>query len=352
MRNHTTTKEWDPSQASDGLSRRELMAYSAAFGTSFLAAQGLAVADDTPTEASKALSQRGYAPKRYDMKKSINLWAFPYPDQWSLKECFELAKDAGFDGVEINFALEGEFSAESTEAEIHAIGELAKKVGIAISGVCSFLYWPYSLTHNDPQRRSKGFELAMKMIEAARILGTPNLLTIAGAVYIPWIEGEEPVANDVCDRRSREAIGKLLPVAKKAGVSLNIENIFANGYLYSPQEMVDYVDSFRSDHVAVHFDTGNIMQYQFPEHWIPILGKRIRNIHFKEWDKRVKEFNLNTFRTLLDGTTNWPAVIDALDRIGYRGYLTFEYFHPHQHYPEALIYQTSDSLDRMLGRLG
>ena len=32
--------------------------------------------------------------------------------------------------------------------------------------------------------------------------------------------------------------------------------------------------------------------------------------------------------------------MEALDKIGYRGYLTFEYFHPFLHYPEALIYQT------------
>ncbi|MHC4582311.1 MAG: sugar phosphate isomerase/epimerase, partial [Planctomycetota bacterium] len=35
----------------------------------------------------------------------------------------------------------------------------------------------------------------------------------------------------------------------------------------------------------------------------------------------------------------------------YRGYVTFEYFHPYPHYPEALIYQTSDSLDRILGHI-
>ena len=44
------------------------------------------------------------------------------------------------------------------------------------------------------------------------------------------------------------------------------------------------------------------------------------------------------------------AVMDALEAVGYRGFVTFEYFHPYQHYPEALIYQTSDSLDRILGR--
>jgi hexulose-6-phosphate isomerase len=42
--------------------------------------------------------------------------------------------------------------------------------------------------------------------------------------------------------------------------------------------------------------------------------------------------------------------MEELDKIGYDGYLTFEYFHPHNHYPEALLYHTSDALDRMLGR--
>jgi hypothetical protein len=122
--------------------------------------------------------KREAPPRRYDMKKSINLWAFPYPDQMSLQDCFQLAKDAGFDGVEINFALEGEFSAESTPDEIRSIGRLAEKVGIAISGVCSFLYWPYSLTHADPQRRQRGLQLARQMIQAAKLVGTENLLVV------------------------------------------------------------------------------------------------------------------------------------------------------------------------------
>ncbi|HWB08958.1 MAG TPA: sugar phosphate isomerase/epimerase family protein [Pirellulales bacterium] len=337
---------------SSPLGRRELLAYTAAFGSAFLAAQGLVEGEDRDTKRESEGRPENKPGKRYSMKKSINLWAFPYPQKMTLEECLQLAKDAGFDGVEINFALEGEFSAESKPADIERIGKMAEKLGIAISGVCSFLYWPYSLTSNDSQRRKKGLQLARQMIAAASALGTDNLLVVPGAVYIPWLEGTEPVPNDVCDRRAREAIAQLVPEAEKAGVTLNLENIFANAFLFSPQEMVEFVDSFHSPHVRVHFDTGNIMQYQFPEHWIPILGKRIKNIHFKEWDKRTHEFNLSTFRTLLDGTTNWPAVIEALDRIGYDGYVTFEYFHPFDHYPEALVYQTSDALDRMLGKKG
>ncbi|MCS7306324.1 MAG: sugar phosphate isomerase/epimerase [Thermoguttaceae bacterium] len=290
--------------------------------------------------------------KRYDMKKSINFWALPYPEKMTLRQALELCKDAGFDAVELNFDEKGEISPEASDRDLHAIGQMARAIGIQISGLCSFLFWPYSFSHEDPKKRQRGLELAFHMIRACKALGTENLLIVPGSVYAPWVPDAPPVPFDVCERRAKEAIRQLLPEAEKAAVYLNIENIFVNGFLHSPQEMIQFVDSFQSPWVRVHFDTGNIMQYHFPEHWIRLLGKRIKNVHLKEASKKVNEFNLNTFRPLLDGTTNWPAVLEAFDQIGYRGYLTFEYFHPWQYWPEALIYQTSDALDWMLGRKG
>ncbi len=315
--------------------RRDLLTMSAAAGAALLAADGL-----TAHEAK---------PKRYAMKKSINLWAFPYPEKMNLEQCLRLAKAAGFDGIELNYDLDNDLSPKSGAKEYAEIRKLADKVGIEISGLCSFLFWPYSLTHNDAAKRARGFELAKKMTEAAHDLGVENLLVVPGAVHIPWRTDYEPVPNDVCDKRAREVIGKLLPGAEKLKVKLNIENIFFNGYLMTPGEMADFVDSFKSEFVKVHFDTGNIMMFQFPEHWIKQLGKRIQNVHLKEFTKKGTDYSLETFRPLLDGTTNWPAVMSAFDETGYKGYLTFEYFHPYLHHPEALIYQTADSLDRLLG---
>ncbi|MDZ7615472.1 MAG: sugar phosphate isomerase/epimerase family protein [Patescibacteria group bacterium] len=334
-------------RSSQALSRREILAYSAAFGGSFLAAQGLLAADDAAAVAKPAGQP---VTPRYDMKKSINLWALPYPQKMTLRESLMICRDAGFDGVELNYALEGELSSESSEEDIRAVGKMVRDIGLDVSGVCSFLFWPYSFTHNDPERRARGRELAGRMIRAAELLETPNLLVVPGAVYAPWLPDEPPVKPDACYRRAHDAVASLVPAAEKAGVYLNIENIFANGFLHSPQEMIGFVDSFGSKHVAVHFDTGNIMQYHFPEHWIPLLGHRIRNVHLKEYSKRDHEFGLNAFRPLLDGTTDWPAVLESLDAVGYRGYLTFEYFNPYRHWPEALVHHTSDSLDRMLGR--
>ena len=321
--------------------RRELLTYAAFGGAAFAAA--------THAGDSSAADSAPPAAKKYSMKKSINLWAFPYPDRMSLKQCLQLAKDAGFDGIELNYDLESDLSPKSGTREFTEIRKMAEDIGIAISGVCSFLFWPYPLTSNDPAERAKGMELAAKMTQAAHDLGTENLLVVPGAVHMPWRDDHDPTPNDVCDKRAREAIGKLLPNAEKLNVHLNMENIFFNGFLLSPMEMVDFVDSFDSPYVQVHFDTGNIMEYQFPEHWIPILGKRIKNVHLKEFTKKGTDHSLEAFRPLLDGTTNWPVVLEAFDQVGYDGYLTFEYFHPYQHFPEALIYQTADSLDRMLG---
>ena len=327
------------------LSRRDALTASlATVGLSAFAIEPVRAAD-TP----KPDPRRG-SPKRYDLLKSINLWAFPYPDRMNLRECLQLAKDAGFDGIELNYDLENDLSPKSGATEFQAIRRMADQIGIRISGLCSFLFWPYPLTSNDPEKRARGLELAGKMAQAAHDLGTENLLVVPGAVCIPWRTDHEPVPNDVCDRRAREAVGRLLPAAEKLKVHLNIENIFFNGYLMTPMELNAFVDSFGSEYVRVHFDTGNIMLFQFPEHWIPILGRRIGNTHFKEFTKKGTDHSLESFRPLLDGTTNWPAVIEALAATGYRGYCTFEYFHPYEHYPEALVYQTSDSLDRMLGR--
>jgi len=110
----------DQQNAAGALSRRELLAYTAAFGGTFLASQGLA--SDAADPPAKPAAKLAAAAKRYDMKKSINLWALPYPQKMKLKECFQLCKDAGFEAVEVNYALDGDLSPEAGESDIRDIG--------------------------------------------------------------------------------------------------------------------------------------------------------------------------------------------------------------------------------------
>ncbi|MCC9600664.1 sugar phosphate isomerase/epimerase [Stieleria sp. JC731] len=339
------------------VSRRDaIVAGIAGTAAASVTANSLAHAQDSTSEASDNhnnrpnADDRKAATKRYAAKKSINLWAFPYPERMSLQECMQLAKDAGFDGIELNYDLENDLSPKASKADLLAIRRMADKIGIEISGLCSFLFWPYPLSSLDQAKRDRGIELAGLIADAAATMSVENVLVVPGAVHIPWRDDHDPVPNDVCEKLAREAIGKLVPSAEKSGVSLNMENIFFNGFLMTPMEMNDFVDSFGSEHIQIHFDTGNISMFQHAEHWVPILGNRTKNIHFKEFTKKGTDYSLETFRPLLDGTTNWPALMDELEKVQYEGFVTFEYFHPYPHYPEALIYQTSDSLNRILGR--
>jgi len=256
----TSMPERTSHETEAGLSRRTVLRSTLVVAGAGAIVPGMANAAAASGPEPSAL--RG-SPRVYAMKKSINLWP-SLSRSMSLRDCLRLAKDAGFDGIELNYDLENDLSPKAGPAEFRAVRKLAEETGITISGLCSFLYWPYSLTDNDPARRARGLELARLMIEAAHELGTENLLTIAGSTYIPWLPEREPVPFDVCARRAREAIGSLLPLAEKGGVSLNIENIYFNGYLTTADEMNAFVDSFGSKHIGVHFDTATSCFSSFP----------------------------------------------------------------------------------------
>jgi hexulose-6-phosphate isomerase len=74
-------------------------------------------------------------------------------------------------------------------------------------------------------------------------------------------------------------------------------------------------------------DCGNILRYGWPEQWIKILDRRIAKVHFKEFSRELanKKGNSAGFNVQLrEGDVNWPAVMDALDQIGYSGWVTLE----------------------------
>ena len=215
-------------------------------------------------QAAQAVpDERKASPKRYKMKKSINLWAFPYPDRMSLKECLQLAKDAGFDGIELNYDLESDLSPKSGPKEFASIRKEAERIGIAISGVCSFLFWPYPLTSNDPQERARGMELAAKMTEAAHHLGAENLLVVPGAVHMPWREDHDPTPNDVCDSRALAAIGKLLPAAEKLNFTVALENMLPGEQgprlCSRPEHFERIIAEFAHPNLGFCLDTGHAL---------------------------------------------------------------------------------------------
>jgi sugar phosphate isomerase/epimerase len=128
-------------------------------------------------------------------------------------------------------------------------------------------------------------------------------------------------SQETWDRFTAE-LTEVVPDAERAKVFLNPENVW-NKVLLSPLEMRSFVDQFHSEWVGAHFDVGNCMQYGYPEDWILTLGKRIRRIHFKDF-KLAGRGEPARFVDLLEGDVNWKAVMAALVKVGYNGFISPE----------------------------
>ena len=280
------------------------------------------------------------------MKKSIGICCFY--GNWSIEEKFVLAKEAGFTGFEIDLSEDGPVNLKSTPEELKSFRSLAKKYDLELSGLMSFLYWGANAASADPVVRAKASAILALQIECAQELGIDTILAVPGAVGVDFIPGAETVRYDLAYERATEFIKAALPAAEKAGVTIAVENVW-NKFLLSPLEMRAFVDQFGSKNVGVYFDVANTLVFGYPEHWIEILGSRIKRVHFKDYRRNVG--TTDGFCDLLSGDVHWPAVMAALHKVGYDGWIAAEMIPPvpfYKHCPEVLIHTTSRAMDAIL----
>ncbi|MDQ3815553.1 MAG: sugar phosphate isomerase/epimerase [Armatimonadota bacterium] len=270
------------------------------------------------------------------MKIGINHWTFP--SGLSLAESFDLAKRAGCDHIEVNLAEEGELSLTTSESDVRAVAQAARDAGIEISSLSTGLYWKYSPTSNDAELRTRSLEIVQQQLKVATWLGVDTILVVPGAVT-------PEVSYNVAYDRAKQFVTDALPAARETGVAIGLENVW-NKFLLSPLETRDFVDSFADPHVGVYFDAGNILAYGFPQHWIRILGPRIKKVHVKDFDSNIG--GRLAFRNLLQGSVPWAEVRAALEEIGYDSYITAEVSGYNVH-PELGLRHIADCLRAVFG---
>lgn len=271
------------------------------------------------------------------MKKGVSIWAFTEP---SLEKCFETAKAAGFEGVEVALDEKGEVDLHFLQENAARVKTLAARTGIELYSVASGLFWKYSLTDNDPAIREKAERIAQKEIDVAMWLGCDTVLVVPGMV-------DENVPYDLAYNRALDAMKRLAPYAERHNVIIGIENVW-NNFLLSPLEMRNFIDAVGSPFVQAYFDVGNVVRDGYPEQWIKILGKSIAKVHFKDYKRSVG--TLDGFVDLLKGDVDYPAVLAALADTGYDGWVTAEVFPKDTEDFGAWFNSVSKKMDSILSR--
>jgi len=278
------------------------------------------------------------------MKKGINIWSFPNN---TIKENLILAKDAGFEGVELALNGEGELSINATDKEIKEIKDVADSLGLSLYSLSCGLCWDYRLSDDDANIRQKAKDMIKKQIDTAKGLGADTVLVIPGAVNVEFSMPDKKVAYDVVYNRALEGLSELKSYAEQAKVNIGLENVW-NKFLLSPMEMRDFIDKIGSDYVGSYLDIGNTLYCSYPEDWVRILGKRIKKVHFKDY--RLQAGGLHGFVDLLAGDVNYPEVVNALNEIGTDVWVSAEMIPNYKHYTDTIIYNTSNSMDKILRR--
>ncbi|HCL92094.1 MAG TPA: sugar phosphate isomerase/epimerase family protein [Verrucomicrobiota bacterium] len=264
-----------------------------------------------------------------NLKKGI--WYTSVPGGTVLEK-FQAAKAAGFDGVEPPSHLNQE-----------EILRARDETGVAVCSV-SCGGPTRDLSHPDAAKRAEAVKSLEQAVREAKRYGAASVLVVPGAVT-----GQISYAETY--QRVQESVRKVVPLAEELGVRLAFENVW-NYFLLSPMEAARFVDEFRSPAVRWQFDVGNILNFGWPEHWIRILGPRIQTLHVKEFSrkKRDGEGLWKGFAVeYLEGDNDWPAVMKAVDEIGYTGWATLEpAWVPPDVDPVARLRQISEKLDRII----
>jgi hexulose-6-phosphate isomerase len=263
-----------------------------------------------------------------------------FPQGTPLVKCFQEAKQAGFDGLEV--PIGGEIAARSTPQELERLLRVAQDAGVTL--VCLWASEVLSenpLNHPDAAVRARGVEGVKRCIEIAQALRCGALLVIPGRLGsgARFMFGYQETW-----KRATAELEKLVPYAAQAKVILAIENVW-NKFLVSPLEMRAFIDQFKSPWVQAQFDIGNVMQFGYPEDWILTLGGRVKRVHFKDY-KLSTRAEQGRFVDLLEGDVNWKAVMAALVKVDYRGWVCPEIGHDPKE-PDQLK-KLSAAVDRIL----
>jgi hexulose-6-phosphate isomerase len=230
------------------------------------------------------------------------------PKELPFAQRFAIARDAGFDAIEMQTV-----AADDQVAEIR---EASTKTGLRIHSVMNSDHWRYPISSADGdvvQKSVAGMERSLRNAaawHADTVLLVPAVVDAATSYKDAWTRSQRVIRE------------RLLPIARELKVTVAVEEVW-NKFLLSPLEFARYVDELDSPFVKAYFDVGNIVFYGYPQDWIRALGQRIVKVHLKDFqlDRPNGRF---TWKNLGEGDIDWPAVHQAFADVGYKGYVTTE----------------------------
>lgn len=245
---------------------------------------------------------------------------------WELSKILDFAQANGFAAVELR-GLTGSMDLPSRpEFAADKIPQTRKQItdhGIKIACVSSST----QLHESDREKREKGIADAMRFIDLASALEAPNVRVFGNKLDGPREEVIMRVVN---------GMQQLAEHAGPRGVTVLIES---HGDFVDSTTLKEVLTRADSSHVGLLWDAHHtyVDGHESPDHSVAELGHWIRHSHLKDSmpapDGKGRQYVLTG-----QGDVPVKAQVQALRKIGYKGYYCFEWekvWHPDLLEPEV-----------------
>jgi hexulose-6-phosphate isomerase len=259
--------------------------------------------------AAAAAPLSGAGPERLPIRKAVEFSMLP--EKLSVLERMQLARECGFEAVEVPTVED--------PARAEEIKKASDQANLPIHSVMNMGHWQFPLSSPDPEVVARCHQGMKTSLDNARLWGARTVLLVP-ALVTPAVSYRQAW------ERSQREIRKLIPLAEERKVIIGIEEVW-NKFLLSPLEFAHYIDDFQSPWIRAYFDVGNVVLYGYPQDWIRTLGARIVKLHIKDFrfrDNRQAGGRVAEWVNLRDGDIDWKAIHAALAEIGYKGDATTE----------------------------
>ena len=310
---------------SHSFSRRDLLKTAAALPMATLIDPSKARARDAGEQAAAGQATASLPPVH--IKRAVLVSMLPENLGW--KERFALAKDIGFDGIEMQ-TMEDQAAAEQ-------VARAAQETGLVIHSVMNMAHWKYPISSPDP-------DVVRKSVAGMKTSLTNAALWKAEIVLlVPAVVNPATSYADAWARSTQVIKEQLVPLADGFKVKIGIEEVW-NKFLLSPLEFTRYIDEFRSPWIKAYMDVGNVVLYGYPQDWIRTLGKRISRLHLKDFrvDRESGKFE---WKNIGEGDIDWQAVRAALADAPFATWCTTEL----EGGDRAYLTDVLERVDRFLG---
>ena len=227
--------------------------------------------------------------------------------QWN--DAFAIAKEMGFDGVELDVGADFRESFLWDPEARKEVVSLQKTTGVELPCICIGGLWQLSPANPDEAIRAQAEEFITGTVRHCAEIG-------AWAILAPINDGRGEWA-DAAMERWVDIMKRVAPVAEERQVTVCLENCGCTA-----QYQLDMIQAVDAAYVKGYVDMANFMAAEDDSvEAIKLLGDSIGHVHAKDF--AVVDGKRQGCR-LGKGLIDVPGCVAALKEIGYDDYLTLE----------------------------